>query len=162
MKLFRTVLERQADQARDRERLAEHAKQFAGKLLGEKNTPHPAKTTAPPSTSPSQATGPVRPWANVRAGQAGLKFYARSEGNTEMRAQPWAQGLVSTLLHAADQGGVHLCLVWPIRFDSLVILHALANIERNFVRDLRGMRTLLYPGTYSSRAALQGALADRA
>ncbi len=56
---------------------------------------------------------------------------------------------------------MHLCLAWPVRFDSLVVLHALANIERNYARDLRGMRSLLYPGTYTSRAALQGALADR-
>ncbi|MFA6443500.1 MAG: hypothetical protein WCV99_14265 [Sterolibacterium sp.] len=69
--------------------------------------------------------------------------------------------MVSTLLQAADEGGVHLCLAWPVRFDSLVVLHALANIERNYAHDLRGMRTLLYPGTYSSRAALQGALVNR-
>ncbi len=158
---FETFLKRQADQAEARARLAGRAKQFGVKPVDGNKAPPPPKATPPPSDPSPETTHPARPWANVRASGAGLKLYARSEGYTEVRAQPWAQGLVSTLLQAADQGGVHLCLVWPVRFDSLVVLHALASIERNFAGDLRGMRSLLYPGTYNSRAELQGALVDR-
>ncbi|MBB6187573.1 hypothetical protein [Rhodanobacter sp. MP7CTX1] len=68
---------------------------------------------------------------------------------------------MSTLLEAADLGGVTLCLVWPAKLTSLTLLHAMANLERIFAKDLRGMRTLLWPGTHSSKAALNGVLADR-
>ena len=52
-------------------------------------------------------------------------------------------------------------LVWPAKLNSLPLIHALANVERNFARDLRGLRTLLFPGTHSSRSALQATLANR-
>ncbi|MBS0343445.1 MAG: hypothetical protein JSS56_23320, partial [Proteobacteria bacterium] len=68
---------------------------------------------------------------------------------------------MSTLLAAADQGGVTLCLVWPAKVTALPVLHALANIERVFAKDLRGIRTLLYPGTHACRAPLHSVLANR-
>ncbi|MFT3721325.1 hypothetical protein [Pseudorhodoferax sp.] len=68
---------------------------------------------------------------------------------------------MSTLLAAADQGGVTLCLVWPAKVTALPLLHALANIERVFAKDLRGVRTLLYPGTHACRALLHSVLANR-
>ena len=68
---------------------------------------------------------------------------------------------MSTLLAAADQGGVTLCLVWPAKITAMPLLHALANVERVFAKDLRGLRTLLYPGTHACRAALHSVLADR-
>ncbi len=37
----------------------------------------------------------------------------------------------------------------------------MANVERVFARDLRGLRTLLYPGTHACRAPLHSVLADR-
>lgn len=75
--------------------------------------------------------------------------------------QPWTNDLVSALLAAADQGGVTLCLVWPAKITALPLLHALANIERVFAKDLRGLRTLLHPGTHACRAPLQSVLANR-
>ncbi|MCP5260355.1 MAG: hypothetical protein H6929_03305 [Rhodoferax sp.] len=78
-----------------------------------------------------------------------------------MAEQPWAKGLVCTVLAAADQGGVTLCLVWPAKVSALPLLHALANVERVFARDLRGVRTLLYPGTHACRAPLHSVLANR-
>ncbi|MCV2217733.1 hypothetical protein [Thauera sp. Sel9] len=68
---------------------------------------------------------------------------------------------MSTLLAAADEGGVTLCLVWPAKLTSLPLLHALANVERVFAKDLRGLRTLLYPGNHACRAPLHSVLADR-
>jgi hypothetical protein len=76
-------------------------------------------------------------------------------------AQPWTNELVSTVLAAADQGGVTLCLVWPAKVTALPLLHALANVERVFAKDLRGVRTLLYPGTHACRAPLHSVLANR-
>ncbi|WP_265305936.1 hypothetical protein [Verminephrobacter eiseniae] len=68
---------------------------------------------------------------------------------------------MSTLLDAADQGGVTLCMVWPAKVTALPLLHALANFERVFVKDLRGLRTLLYPGTHACRVSLDSVLANR-
>ena len=157
-----TFAERLADQAKARERIAERAKLFLAESAGGRPTSTPKKPAAilPPST-PKEETKLSRPWASVRAGAARLKLYSRSENGEEVFVQPWAHEMVSNILQAADEGDMHLCLAWPIQFDSLVVLPALASIERNFARDLRGMRTLLYPGTYSSRAALQGTLIDR-
>lgn len=103
----------------------------------------------------------IHPWGKLRSGTAKLQFFARTEGNQELRAQPWTQGLVDTLLDAADEGGVYVCLIWPARLDSVALLHALVNVERNFARDLRGVRTLMYPGRYSTRTALQEILVSR-
>jgi len=75
--------------------------------------------------------------------------------------QTWTREIVDTLLRAADQGGVTLCLVWPAKLTALPLLHALANVERVFAKDLRGVRTLLYPGTHACRASLHSVLANR-
>lgn len=103
----------------------------------------------------------IHPWGTLRSGAAKLQFFARAEGNQELHPQPWTRGLVNTLLDAADKGGVYVCMVWPARLDSLALLHALVNIERVLARDLRGMRTLLFPGTYATRTALQEVLMSR-
>ena len=117
-----------------------------------------------PSVSPSPKESiqrQIHPWGKLRSGTANLQFFARTEGNHELRTQPWTQGLVDTMLDAADEGGVYVCLVWPARLESLALLHALVNVERNFARDLRGMRTLMYPGSYTTRTALQEVLVSR-
>lgn len=168
--------DRQVQQAADRKAAEERKGALLAKLAAKK-TEQPHKSTKGESSHlVSQTTSvkpdilathePVnerisRPWAKDQGISDGLKFFSRAESNIELRTQPWARDMVSMLLKAADEGGVHLCLAWPVCFDSLIVLHALANFERNFALDMRGMRTLLYPGSYSSRAALQGALVER-
>ncbi|EKZ98151.1 hypothetical protein D769_16662 [Cupriavidus sp. HMR-1] len=87
--------------------------------------------------------------------------YLSRAANETIAPQPWAKGLASTLLAAADQGDVTLCLVWPAKLTAPPLLHALANVERIFAKDLRGVRTLLYPGTHACRAPLHSVLANR-
>jgi hypothetical protein len=89
-----------------------------------------------------------------------LTYQSRTADET-IAAQPWTIEIVSTLLKVADQGGVSLCLVWPAKVTAPALLHALANIERVFAKDLRGVRTLLFPGTHACRAPLHSVLADR-
>jgi len=89
-----------------------------------------------------------------------LTYLSRTSSET-IAPQPWAKELLSMLLTAADKGGIALCLVWPAKLTALPILHALANVERIFARDLRGVRTLLYPGTHACRASLHSVLANR-
>ncbi|MCL4644633.1 hypothetical protein L0Y81_26230 [Burkholderia multivorans] len=160
MSRLKSLAERQADQAKARERLAELARKFAAQPVGRKQ--QPPKPKAAPSARPAQLapTRPERPWAKIRAGAAPLTYLSRA-ANEPIAPQPWAKELVSTLLAAADQGGVTLCLVWPAKLTSLPLLHGLANIERVFAKDLRGMRTLLYPGTHACRAPLHSVVANR-
>lgn len=160
MSPFKSLADRQADQARAREKQAERARKYAAKPVGGK------KSSAKPRTVPSHLPAlqtpmrPQRPWAQVRAGNADLTYQSRTANET-VAPQPWTKELVSTLLAAADQGSVALCLVWPAKVTSLPLLHALANVERVFAKDLRGLRTLLYPGTHACRAPLHSVLANR-
>jgi hypothetical protein len=103
----------------------------------------------------------ARPWANVRGVPEDLKFFSGTEEHDELQIQPWAQEIVSVLLQAADEGGIHLCLTWPVCFHSLAILHAIANLKRNQTLDFRGLRTLFYPSTHNSRSVLQTVLVER-
>lgn len=104
---------------------------------------------------------PQRPWAGIRAGAARLEYFGRIEPSQSLSLQPWAREIVDTFLRAAEDGNVHLCLLWPTRLDSVALLHAMASLERNCVTDLRGLRTVLYPGNNASKAALDGVLVER-
>lgn len=160
MPKLKSLADRQADQAKAREKQAERARKYATMPVGGKQPPSKPRVVPPtPPTSPVQ-TRPERPWAHVRAGNARLTYKSRTVNET-VAEQPWTRELVSTVLAAADQGGVTLCLVWPAQVTALPLLHALANIERVFARDLRGVRTLLFPGTHACRAPLHSVLADR-
>lgn len=160
MPQFKSLADRQADQAKAREKQAERARKYATKPVGGKHSPvKPRVVPLPPPQLPAPVR-PQRPWAQVRAGNARLTYQSRTAGET-VAAQPWTKELVSTVLEVADQGGVTLCLVWPAKVTALPLLHLLASVERVFAKDLRGMRTLLYPGTHACRAPLHSVLADR-
>lgn len=160
MRQYKTLADRKADQAKAREKQAEQTRKFTAKPVGGKKTS--AKAHVLPLTLPVApvTTRPQRPWASVRAGNARLTYQSRTSNDT-VAPQPWTKDLLSTLLAAADQGGVTLCLVWPAKITALPLLHALANVERVFAKDLRGLRTLLYPGTHACRAPLHSVLANR-
>lgn len=165
MASFKTLADRQADRAKAQEKLAERARQFVVRSIGSKarpENPPPVAAAASPLPAPSvHPSTPTRPWLQARSGSAPVEYLTRST-NQQIRHQPWTTGLVNALLEAAaDSGGVHICLVWPARLDGLPLIHALANIERTFATDLRGLRTLLFPATHASRAALQGTLANK-
>jgi len=159
MRQFKSLPERLADQAKGRERLAERVRRIATRPIGSKQ-----QTSKPKAVVLAPPAAPVlrvqRPWAQVRAGSARLDYQARTT-NELIAPQPWTMELVSALLAAADHGSVTLCLVWPSKLPSLPLLHALANIERVFTRDLRGLRTLLYPATHACRASLHEVLAEK-
>lgn len=157
---FKSLAKRQADQAKARERLADLARKFVAKPVGSKLQPVNAEAAPPAAATPPVPTRPQRPWAQVRAGSAPLTLLSRTANET-IALQPWAKELLSTLLIAADQGGMTLCLVWPAKLTALPLLHALSNVERVFAKDLRGVRTLLYPGTHACRAPLHSVLANR-
>lgn len=164
MRKFKSLADRLADQAKAREKRAELARKMAAKPARPKRKPAETKdqTSAPPIAPLPCAhpARPARPWAHIRAGDANLVYQARATSEF-IGPQPWTNGLVSTLLSAADEGTITLCLVWPTKLASLSLIHALANIERVFAKDLLGLRTLLYPGAYGCRAPMDSVLADR-
>ena len=119
-----------------------------------------SKEEAAPAPQP-QPPLPEHPWRKTKAGTAGLQYAARAEPNVPARPQPWTLSLVNDVLQAASDGKTMLCLLWPAQLAGLAPLHAMATLERAMARDLRGMRSLLYPGTHSTAAALQTLLVDR-
>lgn len=156
-----SLVERLADQAKAREKQTEWARKYTAKPIGGKRPP--AKIKAASTRVPaavSQPQRPHRPWAQVRAGSAPLTYRSRAT-NEIIGPQPCAKELTNTLLTAASQGGVTLCLVWPAKVTALPLVHALATVERLFAKDLCGLRTLLYPGTHACRAPLHSVLANR-
>jgi hypothetical protein len=166
MHSIKNLANREADRAKSRNDRVEQSRLARTKSMASKasspNEPVQVKIVEPPpiaASSPSEIAH-LRPWARVIAGESKLKYTGRA--NTEsMQLQPWAKGLVNALLAAADEGHVHICLVWPAKLGSAAMLHAISNMERNFALDMRGLRTVLFPGTHATGAALQGALANR-
>jgi hypothetical protein len=160
MPQFKSLADRLADQTKAREKQAARALQYIAKPVGGKHSSGKSRVVPPPPSTPPCSERPQRPWARVRACNAQLTYQSRTTNET-VAAQPWAKDLVNVVLEAADQGGVALCLVWPAKVTALQLVHALANVERVFAKDLRGVRTLLYPGTHACRAPLHAVLANR-
>jgi hypothetical protein len=154
MPRHRSLADRLADQAKARAKQAEQARRYASKSLERK------QLSAKPLAVPPLSALSERPWAQVRAGNANLTYRSRVSNET-VAEQPWTKELVSILLATAERGGVTLCLIWPAKVTSLPLLHPLANVERVFAKDLRGIRTLFYPGTHACRAPLHSVLASR-
>jgi len=122
-----------------------------------------APADAPPAAEPAPApvARPDTPWRRVKAGAGGLRYAARAEPTLALSMQPWTRCLVDDVLEGASEGCIRLCLVWPARLASVVPLHAMATLERALAKDMQGLRTLLFPGTHTSAASLQGTLVDR-
>lgn len=159
MTKFKSLVERLTDQAHAREKQAERARKYSAKPIGGKK--HSTKIKVAYSDTTSITQRPHRPWAHVNAGSAALPYQSRAT-NEIIGLQPWTKELVDILLSAARQGSVHLCLIWPAKVTGLSLLHALADVERVFGKDLRGLRTLFYPGTHTCRTPFHSVLADRA
>lgn len=150
---------RQADQQRAREKLAERLNKRSQKRATNDTAERPDSPAQQPS--PSVRAEPERPWAHVRLGSANFRYYASAPPHAEIYLQPWARDLVNVVLEACDSGGTHLCLIWPATLEHPALLHALANLQRNSASDLRGLRTWLFPGSHATRLALQTARVDR-
>lgn len=160
--------DRLADQAAARKKLLERAQEMAARAAEARDkspSPQAAQIEAltadgQPQQPPASPPKPACPWTATRMADGSFE-YAERESGLKVRPQPWARDLTNVVLQAADRGGVTLCLTWPGVITGLPLLHALANAERWFAGDLRGFRTLFFPGSYTSRAALQGILAQR-
>lgn len=163
-----TRFDRQANSAVDREmareRAAKLAQSYLSKTIGGRIQAIPE---TPPSNTADDAQGPrqpatkKKPWSGLTSGVAKLTYFARSSPQTPVVPHCWTTELTNAALEAADTGSCFLCLVWPLRIPSIAVLHALATAERTFSKDLRGLRTLLFPGTTTCRSHLDAVLVPR-
>lgn|GEM_PF-920930 len=77
-------------------------------------------------------------------GQAGVPIYRDDEDVASIPSNALQQ-LVDLYLHAAQHGTRHIALVWPAAPRTLVLIHALATLERWARGDKQGVRGLVYP-----------------
>ena len=143
-------------------KLAETSVRLAAlaQLRNGRTAPLQVAASPPPPEPDAALISMERPWASVRSGQAGCTFEERATG-VELGAQPWTRGMLDSFLEVADHGGVEVCLVWPTSLRGVAQLHGLANVERLCVKDLRGLRTLIYPGNTATRLQLESVLIRR-
>lgn len=130
----------------------------ANKATKAAKTEERVDTPPPPAPVPP---APRTPWSGLKAGTADLRYFSRTDPTQTLFPQPWAKEITNLVLDLAESKKTCLCLLWPVRPQSIVALHAFADLERNFAKDLKGLRSVLYPGTSVSRAALQTTLLDR-
>lgn len=151
--------DRRADQLRARERLAQK--------LSERAQLRPRLQRPDRSICDSQKVGapPVpaseRPWVSSRLEGTPMRLSASGASTSRLELQPWARALTNVCLEAADSGGVHLCLLWPVELKQLAQLHGIANLHRNSVGDFHGLRTGYFPGSHSTRLVFQPINVDR-
>lgn len=156
MRDLKTLSDRLANQQKSRQMLEERLKRLASKpkkaIVREK--PAPIDET-PTMTAPPSDEQPVDDaWKHVRIQPDSPRAFSAAISGAPLRLQPWARSLTNIVLEAASSGSVHLCFVWPAEFEPIALVHSLINIERHFAKDMLGIRTLLYPGTHSTRLPL--------
>src|SRR5581483_1432698 len=129
----------------DRRKALEQKKALAERLLSRKTPPLPPPmeeaepvigSTLPADTkedgtsaAPSSATSTSGP-TKGQFGQARVAIYDRDATTVQLSPEPWLKALIELMLTVANSGGVHVCLAWPGRIDSLPFAHALATLER--------------------------------
>ena len=84
------------------------------------------------------------PVDTTRTGIANVPLYRYDEACPSAPSRGLSQ-LVNLYLHAAEHRSRHIALVWPACPRTLVLVHALATLERWAVGDKLGMRGAVYP-----------------
>lgn len=142
----------------------ERKKALMERLLKPKKQPaapeKKANVSRPATTSENVAPRVPR---NLKAsvGLAGVAFYDREAPDVPLLPEPWLKKLANMMLEVSNTGGKHIALMWPARVSSLAVVHSLAALERLAIRDLLGLRTLVYPVMPSSFYRLNHFLLDR-
>lgn len=159
------------EKLREARQQAAESKQALLKRLHERprQPPHAPVLATPPATTTREPAAERHPRTAVASGprpelrieRDALKFFSRTDSREQHLPQPWMRRLAEIALRAAEEGSIHLCLVWPAALGSLVPIHALATLHRNLATDLYGLRTLLFPGSCASPVPLHAWLLDR-
>lgn len=159
MRRLNSLLERLSDQAKAKEKRMELARRM---MAPKKNSDQKTSSSKTAKHKPPEAkeTKKQHPWKEIRAGSAHINYQIRTTDEF-ISPQPWTLEIINALLTAANKGGITLCLIWPSKLNSIPLIHALANIDRVFAKDLRGLRTLLYPASHTYRSSLSSVLVDK-
>lgn len=134
--------------------------------LNERSTrpraPMGPEVTATERGGAAEAPTRVTPsWVSARIADTPFGLYTIGSESTPITLQPWARSLVNVCLEAADSGGIHLCLLWPVELNQLAQLHGVASLHRISLGDFHGLRTGYFPGSHSTRLAYQSVAVDR-
>lgn len=142
---YKSLSDRQADQAKARQKAADLARKFAAKLAraapekpaATSPSPQSANAVAPAATTPTPLKAPRFGTAQVPVLRDG-----DSESSTASHALGW---LVDQYLEAAATRKRQIALLWPTAPKSLALVHALATLERWTEGDKMGVRGLTFP-----------------
>lgn len=157
MRELKTLADRRAEQLRAKERIAQRLSERVRKTTTSTQSESPYVTTVQPSVTEKI----TKPWTQERALCTPFGLQAAGTANTQLFLQPWAKALVNVGLDSAEAGGIHLCLLWPVELTQASLIHGIANLQRNSAGDFQGIRTLFFPGSHSTRLALQSVTVDR-
>lgn len=149
---------------KDQREAQERKKALAQRLLEQPNRTTSSAKKAD-STQPVVVTDKAAPsiWRGPRVsvGNAGVAFFDREAPAIALKPEPWLKKLADLILGVSSAGGLHVVLMWPGRITSLAVAHSLAALERLAIRDLLGLRTVVYPVMPSSFYRLNHFLLDR-
>lgn len=89
------------------------------------------------------------------------QLFASRQNDVPLRYQPWASSLVDLLCARSEDSRLSIRLLWPAQIDGLATIHAAASLSKVLRGDLRGLRSLYFPGSNATRLALDKLLIDR-
>lgn len=156
--------DRQVQRDTARKRVEERRKRLAAEIArGKASSPTKA---APTSLSATQAPGPVsdKPVSRLSEAtleKAALTLFDRDDPSVPLHPEAWVHEIVDLMLKTSIDGGIHICLVWPGHPDPVPMLHGLASMARLAIKDMRGLRTLLYPAKQTAFHTFHHLLLDR-
>lgn len=142
MAQFRTLADRQADRQKALEKRAAQARELVSRPTKLRTAPREPSVPRPPAATSrvSIAEAPVLD----RFGRASVNVYRDDD---ELHSAPAValQRLVDLYLHAAEHRSRHIAMLWPASPRNLVLVHALATLERWAEGDKQGVRGLIFP-----------------
>lgn len=97
-----------------------------------------------PELESKKVTEPPQPPILQQYGQANIPLYRDDEVAASLPSKA-LQHLVDLYLHAAKHRTRHIALVWPACPRSIVLIHALATLERWAEGNKQGVRGIVYP-----------------
>lgn len=157
--------EKQQEQLAAKKALEEKRKSMVAKLsIKKEEKPEPVKKpkkeipTAPEIISTTSTQSPLE---DAHTSRAESVLFDRNHPEVQLHTEKWARDLINLMLTASVHPDIHMCLVWPGRPLALPLFHAQATLARLAIKDLKGIRTLMYPVKQTTYHAFHHFLIDR-
>ena len=139
---YKTLADRQADRLKALKKKEDQLRIHAARSVPMRAAPQGAPARKQPATAP--ANKPMPKQVLKRFGQASVQVHRDDEDQASTPALA-LQRLVDLYLHAAEHRSRHIAMLWPASPRSLVLVHALATLERWSEGDKQGIRGLTFP-----------------